>query len=68
MTENIKNDSLMTEAISLAELVIKILDEKAREGCIDKTWLGFENGNGDDIGEDIEQIVIKAKKFISNCR
>ena len=60
--------NLLLSAVSLAEFVIKILDEKAHRGCYNKVWFGFQNGNGEEVGKDIEQIIIKAKKFISNCR
>jgi PIN domain nuclease of toxin-antitoxin system len=62
------NANLLLSAVSLAELVIKILDEKAHKGCDEKVWFGFQNGNGEEVGKDIERIIIKAKKFLSNCR
>ena len=62
------NANLLLSAVSLAELVVKILDEKAHKGCEEKVWFGFQNGNGEEVGKDIEQIIIKAKKFLSNCR
>ena len=61
------NANLLLSAVSLAELVVKILDEKAHKGCNDKVWFGFQNGNGEEVGKDIERIIIKAKKFLSNC-
>ena len=62
------NANLLLSAVSLAELVVKILDEKAHRGCENKVWFGFQNGNGEEVGKDIERIVVKAKKFLSNCR
>lgn len=62
------NANLLLSAVSLAELVVKILDEKAHKGCDEKVWFGFQNGNGEEVGKDIEKIIIKAKKFLSNCR
>ena len=62
------NANLLLSAVSLAELVVKILDEKAHKGCDNKVWFGFQNGNGEEVGKDIERIIVKAKKFLSNCR
>ena len=51
--------------IRLAKLVISILDKKAHKGCVDKSWAGFQNGNGEEIGTDIDRIVNEAKKLIN---
>ena len=64
----LKNDNLILSAVSLAELVLKILDEKAHRGCDNKEWVGFQNGNGEYVGKDIKRIIIKAKKFLSEYR
>lgn len=49
---------------SLAQMVIDVLDIKGRAGCNDKSWIGFQNGNGTEIGSDIERLIKKAKKQI----
>jgi hypothetical protein len=67
-TELGNNANLLLSAVSLAELVVKILDEKSHRGCDNKVWFGFQNGNGEEVGKDIERIIIKAKKFLANCR
>ena len=38
---------------------IKVLDKKARNGCTDKdkTWVGFQNVNGTEVGIDFENII-----------
>lgn len=48
----------------LAKEIIRVLDVKARQGVRkpEETWTGFENGNGEEIGRDIEQLIAKAKK------
>lgn len=48
------NANLLLSAVSLAELVVKILDEKAHRGCENKVWFGFQNGNGEEVGKDID--------------
>ena len=59
------NANLLLSAVNLANLVVKILDKKAHRGCDNKVWFGFQNGNGEEVGKDIERIVIMAKKFLS---
>ena len=51
------------EGIKLAKLVVSILDKKAHKGCAVKSWVGFENGNGEEIGTDIDRIVNEAKNY-----
>lgn len=57
---------MKNEAIQLSKLIIEILDKKAHRGTDDNSWLGFTNGNGIEIGVDIEKIIRKAKKIIKN--
>lgn len=42
--------------------VIMILDIMAYRGCYDKTWDGFCNGNGTDIGNDFNKLIKRAHK------
>ena len=53
------------EANKIIDNLISILDVKARKGCNDKTisWVGIQNGNGVEIGVDIEKLIRKAKKY-----
>jgi hypothetical protein len=53
---------------NLANRVIAILDIKARNGCVEKekSWIGFENGNGTEVGKDIERLIKLAKKELKN--
>lgn len=54
------------ELIKLAQRVVDILDVKARKGCTgeNKAWYGFNNGNGTEIGFDIEALIRKAKRTL----
>jgi len=56
------------EGIKLAKLVVRILDKKAHKGCAVKSWVGFENGNGEEIGTDIDRIVNEAKKILNQSK
>lgn len=55
-------------AVRLAETVIKVMDIKGRAGLSDPTWVGFENGNGTEIGKDIEKMIRQAKRFLKTSR
>ena len=49
----------------LADKVVDVLDGKAKvEWSGDRSWTGFQNANGDEIGEDIEEIIRIAKKIL----
>ena len=52
------------EANRIIKSIIKILDEKAHKGSDNKVWFGFQNGNGEEVGKDIERLIIKSKKYI----
>lgn len=58
-------DEINNNLINLAKLVVEILDNKARAGCKDKSWDDFQNGLGENVGKDIEQIISEAKQIIS---
>jgi predicted Zn-dependent protease len=52
--------------VSLAKDIVNILEIKCLAGCSEKhkTWQGFQNGNGTDVGKDIERLIRKAKRII----
>lgn len=50
---------------TLAKSVIEVLDIKARAGSTEPSWLGFQNGNGTEIGKEIEALIRKAKRLHS---
>lgn len=56
---------IVTE-VPLAKTVIKVLDTKARAGCDDSSWVGYSNGNGTEIGVDIERLIKQAKRLLAN--
>lgn len=58
----------MLSAVCLAERVIKVLDVKARAGCNNPSWVGYSNGNGTEIGVDIERLIKHAKRLLANSR
>lgn len=58
------NDELYTSCITLAETIVKILDKKARAGCSNPSWEGYQNGNGTEVGKDIEKLIRKAKRIL----
>lgn len=59
------NENQLNEANAIIDKIIKILDVKARTGCNDKSasWVGLQNGNGTEIGLDIENLIKKAKNY-----
>ena len=46
---------------------IDILDVKCADGCINKTWIGFQNGNGEDIGIEIDRFIRETKQLIKEA-
>jgi hypothetical protein len=53
--------------------LVFVLDEKCKRGDLFPSWEGFENGNGEECGKDIEELIEKAKEYLkhdgkTNCR
>ena len=46
---------------------IDILDVKCADGCENKTWKGFQNGNGEDIGIEIDRFIKESKQLIKEA-
>ena len=65
--ENGNDANRLLAAVRLAETVIKVMDKKGKAGCNEPTWIGFQNGNGTEIGIDIERMIKQAKRFLANC-
>jgi hypothetical protein len=61
---NKKNENVL--AVSLAKEVVQILDEKCKQGCApeNRSWIGFENGDGIECGNDIERLIKQAKNIL----
>lgn len=53
-------------AEQLANEIIRVLDVKARQGVRkpEETWTDFENGDGVEIGRDVERLIKRAKAVI----
>ena len=51
------------ELEKLAKMVVSILDLKAHNGCDCENWDGFQNGNGEEVGKDINKLIKFAKKY-----
>ena len=56
-------ESCLSSFRRFAGRVSLVLGIKAFKGCKNKTWDGFCNGNGTDIGNDIKSIVRTAQKL-----
>lgn len=52
-----------TSLRKFANRVYSILGVKALNGCDDKTWDKFCNGNGTDVGNDMNSLVKTAQKL-----
>ena len=66
MTKTAISSNGMLAEVRLAKTVIKVLDVKARAGCNDPSWVGYSNGNGTEIGVDIERLIEQAKRLLAN--
>ena len=60
--------SKYTEMLEMLEKGIEILDVKCADGCENKTWKGFQNGNGEDVGLEIDKFIKEAKQLISKAK
>ena len=70
MKESHANGLLISKAPELLEKLkegIEILDVKCTDGCVNKTWIDFENGNGEDIGIEIDRFIKEAKQLIKEA-
>ena len=47
--------------------IVNILDVKCTDGCENKTWKGFQNGNGEDIGIEIDRFIKETKQLIKEA-
>lgn len=65
-----KNALLISKAPEILEKLkecIDILDVKCTDGCINKTWIDFQNGNGEDIGIEIDRFIKETKQLIKEA-
>jgi hypothetical protein len=56
---------MKTTETQLAKDIIRILKVKANRGCNHQSWEGFQNGNGEDVGKDIDRLIRKAEKVLN---
>lgn len=57
-----QREELACRLNGLSSALIMVLRVKALRGCITKNWFGFQNGNGTDVGKDIERLIKRAEK------
>ena len=59
--------SKYTEMLEKLSEIVNILDIKCTDGCINKTWIDFQNGNGEDVGLEIDKFIKEAKQLIKEA-
>ena len=59
--------SKYTEMLEKLSEIVNILDIKCTEGCVNKTWGDFQNGNGEDVGLEIDKFIKEAKQLIKEA-
>ena len=47
--------------------IVNILDIKCTDGCVNKTWGDFQNGNGEDVGLEIDKFIKDTKQLIKEA-
>ena len=52
---------------ALAAEVVRVLDQQCKAGCKERTWKGFENGHGIEVGTDIERLIYRAKRVLKKA-
>ena len=52
------------ELIGLALTVVEVLDKRAKAGHLNPSWQGFQNGNGVEVGSDIDRLICKARRIL----
>jgi hypothetical protein len=56
------------EMFEMLKKIVIILNDKCTEGCVEKTWEDFQNGNGEDVGLDIDEFIKEAKQLIKEAK
>ena len=54
--------------VDFAGMVISTLEVKALDGCKNMAWSGFENGNGEEVGKEIDELIKTAKMVINSLK
>jgi hypothetical protein len=55
----------MTPEQALAHEVVRVLDRRCKAGVTSPSWVGFENGNGIEVGREIERLIRRAKRILA---
>ena len=59
--------SKYTEMLEKLSEIVNILDIKCTEGCVNKTWGDFQNGNGEDVGLEIDKFIKDTEQLIKEA-
>ena len=59
--------SKYTEMIEKLSEIVNILDIKCTDGCVNKTWGDFQNGNGEDVGLEIDKFIKDTEQLIKEA-
>ena len=69
-TKDRYNALLISKAPEMLEKlseIVNILDIKCTDGCVNKTWGDFQNGNGEDVGLEIDKFIKDTKQLIKEA-
>ena len=70
-TEETKANALLIsrapEMLEKLSEIVNILDIKCTDGCVNKTWGDFQNGNGEDVGLEIDKFIKDTKQLIKEA-
>ena len=47
--------------------IVNILNIKCTDGCVNKTWGDFQNGNGEDVGLEIDKFIKDTEQLIKEA-
>ena len=59
--------SKYTEMLEKLSEIVNILDIKCTDGCDNKTWGDFQNGNGEDVGLEIDKFIKDTEQLIKEA-
>ena len=69
--ERNKYDALLIskapEMLEKLSEIVNILDIKCTDGCVNKTWGDFQNGNGEDVGLEIDKFIKDTEQLIKEA-
>ena len=70
-TEETKYNALLIsrapEMLEKLSEIVNILDIKCTDGCVNKTWGDFQNGNGEDVGLEIDKFIKDTEQLIKEA-